>query len=285
MFKPTLAAAADLAKLCYPLYASPKLDGIRATLVDGKLVSRTLKPIPNNWIRSQLEFSSLEGHDGELIVGSPYAHDCYLASLSGVMRHEGEPNFTFSVFDKWDAPGTFAERYEWLQKAQPFKSRVQLLTQVLVHSEAELLAYETETVERGYEGLILRDPAAPYKFGRSTVNEGYLLKLKRFEDSEAEILEVLEEMHNANEAQTNELGRTKRSTAKAGLVGKGTMGALRVRDIHHGWEFNIGTGFTAAQRAEKWRVGSVHKYKYFPVGMKDVPRHPVYLGPRSKLDL
>lgn len=112
-----------------------------------------------------------------------------------------------------------------------------------------------------------------------------MLKLKRFEDSEAEVLGIEEEMHNANTAETNELGRTKRSTAKAGLVGKGTMGALIVRDVKTGVEFNIGSGFTAHDRTEAWKPGELVKYKFFPVGVKDKPRHPVFLGRRSKLDV
>ena len=32
-FKPTLAVAADFSKIAYPVYASPKLDGIRFSAV------------------------------------------------------------------------------------------------------------------------------------------------------------------------------------------------------------------------------------------------------------
>jgi hypothetical protein len=73
---------------------------------------------------------------------------------------------------------------------------------------------------------MLRDPNGPYKFGRSTRKEGYLLKLKRFCDSEAEVIGVVELMHNGNEAKTNALGRTERSTRKAGKTGMGVLGAL-----------------------------------------------------------
>ena len=68
-----------------------------------------------------------------------------------------------------------------------------------------------------------------------------------------------------------------------------TMGALIVRDIVTGVEFNIGTGFTAADRREWWEwfvaqtertPKPVVKYKSFPIGTKDKPRHPVYLGLR-----
>lgn len=131
-------------------------------------------------------------------------------------------------------------------------------------------------------------PASPYKHGRSTAKEGYLMKLKRFIDSEAVVIGIEEEMFNGNEATTNELGRTKRSTAKAGLVPKGRMGKLHVRDFKSGVEFHIGTGFTDADKAWWWaedRRGLMVKYKSFPVGVKDLPRHPVYLGIRDPGDL
>lgn len=131
-----------------------------------------------------------------------------------------------------------------------------------------------------------RDPGSRYKYGRSTAKEQILLKVKRFEDSECVIIGVQEEMHNGNVAGRDELGRTKRSSSKDGKVGKGTMGALVVRDLKTSVEFNIGTGFTAAQRAEDWesRIGSTIVYKFFPVGVVDRPRHPVYKGPRDKND-
>jgi DNA ligase-1 len=165
-----------------------------------------------------------------------------------------------------------------------------LLEQNLLKHEDDMLAYEAEKVAEGYEGIILRSPEAPYKFGRSTVKEGYLLKLKRFEDSEAEIIGFEEEMFNGNAAETNELGRTKRSTAQAGLVGKSSLGAFLVRDCVSGVEFSIGTGLTALQRGVFWQrrdeyVGKLVKYKFFPVGVKVAPRHPVFLGMRDARDM
>ncbi|NQW81315.1 MAG: ATP-dependent DNA ligase [Polaromonas sp.] len=295
-FKPTLAVAADFAKLVYPVYASPKLDGIRCSVVDGKALTRSLKAIPNLHISSILSDPLFNGFDGELIIGSATDKAVYTNTVSSVMRVSGQPAFTYYVFDLHDmADTTFEFRFEQL-KGLDFPSNFVLLRQTAIENEAELLAYEKQCVELGYEGVILRSPDAPYKYGRSTVNEGYLLKVKRFEDSEARVLGFEEEQFNGNEAQTNELGRTKRSSAKAGKVGKGTMGALIVRDIHSKVEFNIGTGFTAEQRSEWWDffqsrdAGTVVdmpivKYKFFPVGVKDAPRHPVYLGARSALDI
>jgi DNA ligase-1 len=69
----------------------------------------------------------------------------------------------------------------------------------------------------------------------------------------------------------------------------GTMGALICR-TNFGIEFSIGTGFTAKQRAEIWKnksivIGKLIKYKSFKIGVKDKPRHPVYLGERDTSDI
>lgn len=297
MFKPTLAVAADFTKIKYPVYASPKLDGIRCSIVDGQALSRTLKLIPNKAIYSALSCGGLNGLDGELIVGSPTSKTVYNETVSQVMAHDkGLDNVTYYVFDMHDIPdASYRHRLDCLLAEVPgmhaqTQVSIKILEQRLVHTAEEMLNYEQLCVTEGYEGIILRSPEAPYKFGRSTVNEGYLLKVKRFEDSEAEILGFDEEMFNGNEAQTNELGRTKRSTAKDGLVGKGTLGAFRVRDVHTGVEFAIGTGLTALQRGVFWAgqpryLGKLVKYKYFPVGVKVAPRHPVFLGFRDKADM
>lgn len=67
----------DLETLDYPVLVQPKLDGIRAVVKDGRLLSRTLKSIPNASIRAALERTVFEGLDGELVVGDPTADDCY----------------------------------------------------------------------------------------------------------------------------------------------------------------------------------------------------------------
>jgi DNA ligase-1 len=176
------------------------------------------------------------------------------------------------------------------------------IVHVLLQNREHLDAYEAEQVALGHEGIMLADPDGKYRFGRATPKGGELLKVKRFVDAEAIVIGIEEEMFNGNAAETNELGRTKRSTAKAGLVGKGSMGALIVRDVKTGVEFNIGTGFTADERTEWWAWGKTQprsakqsilqmavqgprrivKYKSFPVGVKDKPRHPVYLGLRPQ---
>lgn len=287
-FKPMLASPADLDALRYPIFASPKLDGIRASVVGGKLLSRSLKEIPSRHVFNQLSRSMFEGLDGELIVGEPTSESCYRDTVSHIMADNKVFSYTYYVFDLWHHDGGFQQRRKelvdrYFAAACATSASLSLVAHELLHNRDELDTYEAEQVGLGHEGVMLADPHATYKFGRATTKGGELLKVKRFVDSEAVIIGHEEEMFNGNEAETNELGRTKRSTAKAGLVGKGTMGALVVRDVVTGVEFNIGTGFTAEDRrmfAMGGRLGETVKYKSFPIGVKDKPRHPVYLGLR-----
>lgn len=285
------------AEIGFPMYASPKIDGIRA-VIKGGVISRSLKPIPNKFIQSQLSFACLEGLDGELIVGEPFAHNAMQSTSSGVMSREGEPAFTYYVFDYWNGPKDtpYSERYVLLRRHVEaldwfsHTTRIVVLEQVLVNNSNELKDFEESCLRQGYEGVILRKPSGIYKFGRSTVRESYLLKVKRFADSEARILSVEELLHNGNESTTDERGYAKRSSHQANKVPMNTLGALLVEDVHTGQRFGIGTGYTAEQREQLWSqreqlIGKLVKYKYFEVGSKDAPRFPVFLGFRSVLDI
>lgn len=289
------ASEADLATLRYPVIASPKLDGLRGVVVDGQLRTNSLKAFPNAYAQKYLSRPEFEGMDGELIVGPANAPDVYRQSNSGLMRITGEPDFTFYAFDIWNMPeAPYKQRLDVLVERlvilRTTQHRVQLHSFWTIDNEAELLAYEDRLLNEGYEGVMLRDPASLYKFGRSSTKQGIILKLKRFVDSEAEVIGFDEQMHNGNEAVKNELGRTKRSTAAEGLTAKGTLGALIVKDVKTGVEFKIGTGINDADRQEIWDnrpafLGTFRKYKSFPIGVKDAPRHPVDLGARSALDM
>lgn len=288
LFRPMLACDADLEKLKFPLLASAKLDGVRAVVRGGVVYSRSNKPIPNKHV--QTLFKPYEHYDGELIVGESFTDDVYRKTVSGVMSEDGEPDVRFHVFDHVQhVTKPYEERRNHINTAGKGKP-----THVLEHvqypilSLEELLGLEEDVLELGYEGLILRDPNAPYKMGRSTVREGYLLKLKRFKDDEAKVVGFEERQHNGNAATTNELGRTKRSAHKAGKSGRGDLGALVVE--FNGVQFNIGTGFTDEERREVWDnrsdyLGQLAKFKYFPVGVKEAPRHPVFLGWRDRRDV
>jgi len=283
--KPLLGVAAKLEELRFPLLTSPKLDGVRALVINGVVLSRTLKPIPNKFVQSQ--FSKFEHWDGELIVGEPTSKTCYRDTVSGVMSIEGEPKVRFHAFDHFEHPSQdYRSRVARLKGVVP--RNVLVVPQHVVTCLDTLLKLEEKMLNQGYEGLILRDPNGVYKFGRSTVKEGLLLKLKRFKDEEFEIVGYEERLHNGNTATTNELGRTQRSSHKAGKSGRGDLGAFVLRHPS-GTTFNVGTGFTDDERVEIWErrdscIGKTAKIKFFDIGGYEMPRHPVWLGFRDEID-
>jgi len=321
-FKPMLAPPdlPDFATLKYPIIASPKLDGIRCVLPQGKALSRSLKPIPNPHLRALLERARMcDGLDGELMIPGATFQQITSAVMGRSVDPDITASITFNVFDHVHDDAKFQIRYaraalqvEQVARAWP---ALKLVKHTLIRDENELVLYEHEMLAAGYEGIMLRDPNGPYKFGRGTLKEGWLLKVKRFEDAEAVIVGFEQMMVNENEAQTNELGRTKRSSAKAGLVPFPALGAFVLRNVGETractkcngnivagspacgeclnsgkLTFRCGSGLNDDQKAEFWvrrqrMVGATVKYKHQPHGAKDAPRSPVFLGIRAPGDM
>lgn len=288
--KPMLSGKApELEDINYPVGASPKLDGIRALMVDGKLVSRTFKPIRNTYIREQMEAVLPDGIDGELMAGTTFQD-----VTSSVMRESGEPEFTYFAFDyvkdTLDKPYTerMQDLKDWFDENQP--ENVTLVLPKMITTAEELHEFEAECLSEGYEGVMVRSLDGRYKCGRATTREGLLMKVKRFDDAEAVVVGYEERMHNMNEAKKDAFGRTERSQHQENKVPAGDLGKLILRDPDTGIEFGCGTGFSQEQREQFWAerdslVGKIVKYKSFRIGVKEAPRHPVFLGFRDVEDM
>ena len=285
--KPMLASkCADTAALHFPLLATPKLDGIRCLKIGGRALSRKFLPIRNTFVREWIEHNCPDGLDGELIVkGVPFNE---VAGHIG--RESGQPDFTFAVFDyvRDSVNWPYQDRAADLAKIQN-TSRVNKILPLQLNTLRELQTYETMCIADGYEGVMIRTPDSPYKCGRSTEKEGFLLKIKRFEDAEAIILSCIEGMSNLNPAEKDAFGRTKRSSCKENKVGRGTLGAFLCRDIKTGIEFSL-SGFTESFAADVWSkrdsaVGRIVKFKHQPSGAKEAPRFPKFSGFRETWDL
>lgn len=296
-FKPMLASPLNRDKIqAYlsqgPLMLSPKLDGIRALNPAGNLVTRSLKPVPNHYLRTI--FQSYLHHDGELVAGDPWAEGVYHRTFSAVMTQEGEPqDVTFWVFDHLaDKDAPYVERYTKLTNG----AKVRCLPQKLIKTVEEMNEYERQFLEQGFEGAMVRRPNAPYKWGRATENSLDLMKVKNEHDAEAIIVDVYEAMENLNEAFTNELGHTDRSTHQENKQGLGMLGGFVLES--NGQKFKCSAGkFDHSERIRLWGVrhalpGLLLKYRSFSYGVKDAPRFPraveftaQALGFRSVLDL
>lgn len=298
--RPMLAAPTkpeELRAVKWPMLASVKLDGIRAICwrnpVSGapEVVSRRLIRIPNLHVQALFAREEFIGLDGELMVGEWTDKQVYNKTNSAVMSVDGEPTVGWAVFDKWDVGVEYIHRARLAKQACIDHGGMNAvwLAQKRCNSYEQMEALEQAALDYGYEGLMLRSPYGPYKQNRSTVRQAYLLKVKRFADSEAEVLGCVEQMHNANEATEDERGYTKRSSHKANKHETGMLGALNVRDVVTGVEFDVGTGFTNEQRTNLWEgrkylTGMLIKYRHFPIGVKDKPRFPTFIGFRDKRD-
>lgn len=288
--KPMLASKFEgFDKLKYPVLMQPKYDGIRALVIDGVVVSRTLKPIPNRHVQRVL--GGLNNYDGELIVGDPNSPDVFTKTMEGVMSEDGEPDFKYFVFDRWDRVHDY--RLYLKNSLIVETDAIKMVPTHIVKDEEEAKHIEDRLVKYGYEGAMVRSMDGPYKFGRSTAKEGLLLKVKRFLDADAVIVGVECLYRNNNEATKDALGHTERSTKKDGMVPDDLLGKFLCSSEELGVPdsdpFGVGTGFNLEQRKVFWEqryamIGKKIRIKYQGIGSKGDPRFPVFMSFLSEVD-
>jgi len=277
------------------MFASVKYDGFRTIAKDGDLFSSSLKPIRNKFIRKSLSNPRLHGQDGEMLIEWNGTGQVPFGLVSSAVTTEaGEPDFLYWVFDLWHLDLPFILRYNELKRRvrslQGEFPRIKLVKQVLCETLDDIQLFENSALEDGYEGIMLRSYDGKYKFGESTLNEQYLLKRKPFEDDECWILGFEEEMENTNEVILDNFGLKKRSSAKAGMVGKETLGKFKAWSKRWG-HFNLGKGKMTHDRAQEiWNnrdqyLGHIAVFKFQNFAIKDKPRIPIFKDIRHPEDL
>lgn len=289
--KPLLSCEVPLDKVNFPIYVSTKFDGIRALVIDEVVYSRSLKPIRNKHVQRLFGKQEYNGFDGELVVGDIYAKDVFQKTTSGVMSEDGEPNVTFHVFDIFtNNTAPYKERLYELNERLVLEQYLNIVAteQKYIHTKEDLLELLEKERVKGGEGLICRSPSGIYKYGRSTPKEQLSVKLKFFEQNEFEVVGFEERMHNTNEAKTNELGYTERSSCKENLIPMSMLGSLVLK--YGDSSFKCGTGFNDEQRKEIWLnkgkyLGKLASIRYMSVGSKDLPRCPSFVWFRDLEDL
>lgn len=275
-------------RLIYPLHASPKIDGFRCVLGKHPMTSR-LARFPNRYFHEMLSNILPAGCflDAEAVVGSRRGEGVLQRTSSGLTSEDGEPDFRLWVFDR---PGLVEGWFDRYLAAHDLigsvaHERIKLLKHKLIRDRLELSDYLTEKLELGYEGIMVRDSNGPYKEGKSTVKQAWLLKCKPFKDGEGRITGWYEEQENTNEATREVTGKLKRSSSKKGKVAKGSLGGFILKDCKTGVDVRVGGGFTKRQREELWKLilggwdptGTLVRYKSQVVGEKDKPRHPNFI--------
>jgi DNA ligase-1 len=291
---------ADLKKLPWGNVAylgSPKIDGIRGFVRDGVVYSRTWKPIPNKNVQALFGRPELNGLDGELTLGHHTNLTSYNDNQSAIMTVDGPSDVWFNVFDYVQFPGnSFFIRTNQAQRIVSNAHSEALCAQITyvehddLRSLEQLYAREEYYVALGYEGYMIRNRQKGYKYGRSTFIEQGLIKLKRFEDGEAEITGFVELKRNTNEPTIDARGLQVRSHHQSGKVGAGILGLFECRDLKTGITFECGSGLDDSTRRKVWEnqdayLGKIIKYKSQPHGVKEKPRSPIFLGFRSLEDM
>lgn len=233
-------------------WMSEKLDGVRAYW-DGeafvsRLGNRFLAP---DWFTEDLPADTL---DGELWVG----RKLFSRTISIVRSGAGGElwkDVRYVVFDAPNARGGFEDRLAHVDKVLTrAEARYARVLEHVVCTGFDHLHGELARVEAlGGEGLMLREPKSSYTVGRSTS----LLKVKTFHDAE---------------------GRVVAHVPGAGKH-KGRLGAV-VCELPDGTTFNIGTGFSDAERKDPPPVGAVVTFRYQELTDDGIPRFPSWVGVR-----
>lgn len=286
----------QLEALSWPKCMTPKYDGLRVIMHPSLgVVTSSLKPFPNRHVRKKLEpFLSL-GFDAEVYCGSHEKDYDFNLTSGQLRRFNGEPDFTVKVFDIVTFPDLqFQTRFRTMLRY--FQSStvkdckfISLAPMRIAKSVQDVLDFEAICLTAGYEGVMLRCPQSKYKYGKSTLKEQYLIKVKRFVDQDAIIIGYEQMFSNGNAATIDERGLTKRSTHQDNMIPMDTLGKLIVRGLEGDFkdkEFSIGTGMTMAQRKDFWKnqahyLGKKVVFKFQNHGIKDSPRIPVLKGVRE----
>jgi DNA ligase 1 len=299
-------------RLRFPLIAQPKVDGVRALNLTGNLTARSLKAFKNRYLTARFSHPALIGFDGEFAAGPNNHPDLCRMTSSATGTIEGEPFIVWWLFDYITDDNRnagyehrllqLADRVRQISMEYPhFEVHLRIMPCRVIYSLEELEAFDTENLLAGFEGTVICGPAAAHKEGRAG-KQLIKWRIKRFVDFEFIVDEIIEGEENQNEAQTNELGRTFRSSHQENKVANGMIGAMIGRTVgvvkdgdkvlfEAGQQVRVGAGclshdqrryFFANQAEFKAKL---HKAKFFPKGIKDKPRFPTWQSFRQREDL
>ncbi len=310
--KPQLAEDAILEIVEFPCWVQPKIDGVRALNITGQLTGRSLDPFEGFGITDYFSVREFKHLDGEMTLGDkPNCTNRLCSMTTGAMgRFKGVTEMAdlhWWVFDYLADPSLpYQSRYTLLEcKVEELNHpRIHLVPYRVVNNLQELQAAIDEFAAMGYEGTITRNPRAPYKEGRATKKGQQIWRVKPWADAEILVTGITEGESNQNEAEKSTLGRTKRSSAKAGKVPNGQVGSIQgtlLADFRHpltgalmfkkGLEITVSPGeMTVAEAVDLFNnpdkiVGHIVKFQHMTHGVKDLPRFPGYKSHRLPQDM
>ena len=156
------------------------------------------------------------------------------------------------VFDAPLVKGNFKKRLAVCEAelAKNPNDVVKMVKQTVCKSKENLEQLMDDICGGKGEGVMIKDPKSQYERRRSY----NLLKVKRFEDSEATVIG-----HHKGTGRCHNM-----------------CGAIQVRE-KSGMEFKIGSGFNDAQRRKPPKIGAVVTFKFQGRSNAGKPRFPIFL--------
>lgn len=207
VIRPMLAHKADdkLHKINFPCTSQPKLDGVRclAHKTGGSvhLSSRSGKNLATlDHIVQDLQKLNLP--DGYVWDGELYLHGASLQTINSYIKRyqQGKTeNIKYCLYDRFHPDKTEPWRVrrravEAVRSVSDIPS-IDVVRNLPCASQDEIGPLHAGYLSQGYEGMMLRDDAAPYLIGHRSE---FLLKVKLFQDEEFEVI-----------GHTNGIGRFK----------------------------------------------------------------------------
>ena len=252
-FEVALAQKFEFKRMNGPVYVEPKLDGIRCLAIvnDGqaKLFTRAGKPLTNfdNTIGKELSKLKDGCYDGE-IMGKDFTD-----LMRQVYRKENVnvDDSYFAIFDylpldEWETKkgkSNLIKRKNILDTIF-LENTFVFLTQVSCirlddPTEGSLKEIHDSCVEKGYEGIMIKDPDSFYSFGR----DWSVMKYKAFFDADCVVIDL------------------KEGTGKH----EGKLGSFLVD--YNGIEVNVGSGLNDELRELIWKdkneyIGRIIEVRY-----------------------
>lgn len=272
--------------LSYPVGVTLKKDGIRALRLNGSLLSRTFKKIPNKKIR-EASLVMPSGFDMELWNKDlPYYK---IESIVMSREHDDWEKIQFHVLDWFGETIGYRSRMECIMKTMELvgNDKIKFAPPIVCENAEQLFSFFLAVEQECGEGICFRTLNSPYKQGRSTLREQYLVKLCRFLVEEAVIVGFEEQMANCNPVSYNAVGKMDRASDQHNMVGKNTLGVLVVNYKEEQLRIGTGLGLDDKLRKKIWEnkekyLGKTITFKYKPHGQKTLPKSPVFQGFREE---
>jgi len=283
VFLPMLAASFDKRKdkVIYPVDVQPKLDGVRCLAYwDGdsvKLMSRGGK----QWNCCDHIIEALERigmPKGMVLDGELYIHGKTFQEITKLVK-KLRPESVEVEFHVYDVPkmdgykvGDWKERYEtqdmlWESFEDEYCLRV--VPSHTANNEEDIYQLQSEYLEDGYEGAIVREMDGEYKFG---YRSNKLLKVKNFMDEEYEIVGFTTGVGRFDGCIIWICGTWNDDEwVEFKVVPQGTM------------EERQKTYYNARKDGDG--IGELLKVKFFELTDDNIPRFPVGLGVRLLEDM